>query len=331
MNIDLERVKSLTLNKIENNSKKTSFPIKKTLLIAAVITTSSLVLIGAGRLFDWKVMINGEIQQGDFGDEIIVGDGYATMSPQEPTQDGTTVYKMPNYPDSTPDRIPSEGQLSLFIAASDSKMNWIIDYSVSDDETLDLSHIKALAQNAESTVYWPQVIDDSYKVIDGFATFYLKADQLKKAKEVFSAFGEWKNQQVFQLPDDYDKNVRMMSYEFQSPAGNNFRICASNAISDSSVYGGSANAIIEPLKLDGFESVVFVRDGGENTIHSWRKTKQIKTVNPEEFGKKSRPKDNIIDSLPLYDADVLAWQSFDISSKTMSKDELLDILKSVRF
>lgn len=152
---------------------------------------------------------------------------------------------------------------------------------------------------------------------------------MEQATEVYSSYGQWKNQQVFQLPAGYQKNVRMMSYEFLSPSGDCFRICIFNAVSDASVYGESGSAEIETLKLDKFEEVISVRDGGVNTIYTWREIEEIRTIHPEKFGSQTRPKNNMLDWASESDAEVLSWQSFTISSETMSVDELLEILKSI--
>lgn len=328
MNIDLEKVKQMTLDKIEKSKGESFISPKRILLVAAIVAVSSALLLGAASLLDWRVVVDGKTQQGSYGDTIVVGDGFAAMSPQAPDAlDDEAV--MTKYPDDVPSRTPYAGELSLFAAASQDKTGYSYQNEVTKDSTLELEHIRSLAANAEAQVFLPQRIDDSYELLEGFTTFYLNADQAEKAKEVYSEYGEWKNQQVFQLSDGYDKNVRMMSYSFNAPTGDEFRIVAFNAYSSSEVYGGSGNAVIEELAPEGFERVTYVSDLGENVIHTWRKIPPIQTVNPESIGKDKRPSGNMIDIMQRPPADLLAWQSFDIYSKTLTKDELVQLVRSI--
>lgn len=327
MNIDLERVKSLTLEKIESQSKKPAFPIKRTLLIAALIAASAVLLLGAAGLFDWKVMVNGEIQQGNYGDTIIVGEGFAAMTPEKIEPDEMEVIET-IYPDDTPDRIAKPGELSLFTCRAEDGNTFSGNFGVAGLESTDLEQMKRLAGNAEAIIHWPAMINQEYKVLSVWVRFYLKEEQITHSKAIYSYFGQWKNQQVFSLPEGYDKFVELMNFSLETPDGKEFAFVSHLARTDSQVYGSGGSSIIEQLEVEGYESVVFVSDDGWNQLYAWRKIPPIQSVSPFAFGKKERPENNMIDM--LFDEDtVYEWQQYRFDSESLTKEALLQLLCSI--
>ncbi len=327
MDIDLERVKQLTFDKIEMDKKP--IPLKRTILLAAaLIALSSLVLLGAARIFDWKVFVNGEFQQGYFGQPIIVGDGFAAMSPEKPGSDAGEMI-ITNYPDSTPNREAGPGEMSLFGYKSDdgAAMCWLIGGARPDDR-LDLIYSRQLAQNAEAPISWPTAITDDYTVLENCTQFYNKKEQLKDAKLLYSYFGEWKNEQLFSMPEGYERYIDSMYLRLVSPTGDELTFSSHLAWTDSQVYGSGGNSIIEKLEIDGYNSVVFVSDDGFNQIYAWKKIPKINTIDSLAFGEKDRPQGNLLDKAHREDR-VYEWQQYSFTSNTITKQELILLLKSI--
>ncbi|MEG1874009.1 MAG: hypothetical protein RR185_00445 [Angelakisella sp.] len=327
MNIDLERVKYLTYQKIEQSSRPSKVKIHKILLVAAVVATSSVLMLGAARLFDWKVMVNGTLQQGNYGEPILVGDGFAAMSPLPADQSKPEIIRT-NFPDSEPYQAAKAGELSLFGYQSEdgSVLNWL--NGVTCEKTTELAQLQLLAENAEAKIHWPAAIGTNYNLRSSFIAVYTKQEQLKKAKVQYSNFGEWKGQQLISLPEGYDKYIALMNVQLETPEGKELCFFSHIEASNSQVYGGSDSSIIEALEVDGYHSVVFVSDNGWNQLYAWRKIPTIQSIDFLEFGEKERPSGNLLDACRRENT-VYQWQQYSFDSHSLSKEELLQLLYSI--
>ena len=327
MKIDLERVKQLTLEKVERQGRISAFPMKRTLMIAALVAISSALFLGAAKLFDWKVMVDGKIQQGDYGDSILAGDGFAAMSPQKEDPAGASVTE-PFYPDQTPDRMPEPGELSLFAYRSEDGDTVIWTDDIAGEETADLERLKQLAGHAQAEIHWPEKIGADYRVLDAYIRYYTQKEQMGRSRLLYSSFGQWKNQQVFLLPDGYETCIELMNLELETPDGKAFHFVSHLAATDAQIYGNGGSSVIEQLDMDGYENVVFVSDDGWNQLYAWRKIPAIESVDPLAFGEKQRPEGNILD-VPAREDVVYQWQQYCFHSESLTKEELVGLLGSI--
>ena len=255
-----------------------------------------------------------------------IGEGYADMEPGAPgdTADEIEVYRFDN-----PSKIPEEGQLRLFGSQSADE-NW---FSLANDIganiSTDLDEIRKLCENAEVKIYLPEAVTEDFTVKSSCTQFYAKESQVSVSKLLYSSFGDTSEEMLFQLPDGYDKYVRGTHIEFITPSGDELVFTSHLATSSVQAYGGSGSAIIEQLDLEGFSEAVYVYDYGTADLYCWKETPAVNTVELEAFGRGKLPEGSLLEKHGGITAETYSWQSYCVSSKDMSRDELIEIMKSI--
>lgn len=327
--INSDKVKELTLAKIRGCSGESGLikPKKKKLLLAAAITALLILgTVGSARLFDWKYLVNGEVQQGDFGGKVSIGEGYADMEPGAPgdTADENEVYRF-----DAPTQILKEGQLRLFGTCSVDKDWFSFANDIAANTSTDLSEIRDLCENAEVKICLPEAVTEDFTVKSSYTRFYAKEEQIPESKLIYSLFGSKNEEMLFQLPEGYDKNIRGTHIEFITPSGDELLFTSHLATSSVQAYGGSGSAIIEQLDLEGFSEAVYVYDYGTADLYCWKETPAVNTVELEAFGRGKLPEGSLLEKRGSVPAETYSWQSYCVSSKDMSRDELIEIMKSI--
>lgn len=327
--IDLNHVKGLTLDKIENAPTAMHAGKKRALILIAAVFTFSLALMGAARLYDWKNMDqDGKITFYDNGTSSVSPEDEALKAAADRGEyTGTDVY-----PDRTPDASPKPGELHLFAAQSEDKVHHHWELGFAPDTSLDFSAVKSFADHAATRIYWPALDAEKTTVLESSTHFYATEEQLTDAELLYSKFGEWKAEELFRFPEEYKRNVGGQTVRFQTADDKEFTFTSIRAMDDNANYGGSGTAIIETPTVEPFESAYYVFDQGLATLTCWRKISPVVSVNPLRVGQSSRPENNMIDLCSLDGPEMtFSWQRYILESEDLKKEELITLMESISF